>query len=475
MQLHELPTPSFTFADNFITHVSLLLYRLFLWLYPAGVRLTAPWNAKSRRWLHGRKDIMARIRSVMEGGKQPLVWMHAASLGEFEQGRPVLEHLRTLYPGYKYVITFFSPSGYDIAKNYKSADHIFYLPFDSPAHARQLLNIFNPSLVLWVKYDYWYYYLHQIKARGIPILLLSGIFRPEQVFFKWYGSINRKMLRCITHFFVQTEQSQELLLSIGITQVTVGGDTRFDRVIEIAEGAATIPVPGIDAFCGNHPVIVAGSTWQEDDEELDHFANTHPEIKFIIAPHDVDEPRLQEVEKLYKHSVRYSAWQENHKLPVLSHSSDYPVSDTRTEVRTQLSTANDQPVSAGVHSATPNVLIIDNIGLLSRLYRYATITWVGGGFGHDGVHNVLEAAVYGKPVVFGPVYDKYIEAIELVGSGGGFSVENALEAEDLFTSLLTDKDKYEEACQASRDYVYAKKGATEKILDYIQENRLLTS
>ena len=382
--------------------------------------------------------------------------MHASSLGEFEQGRPVLEHLRKQYPSYLYVITFFSPSGYDVAKNYKGADHIFYLPFDSPSHARQLLDIFNPSLVLWVKYDYWFYYLNEIKERGIPVLLISGIFRRDQAFFKWYGNINRKMLRCITHFFVQTEQSQELLQSIGISQVSVGGDTRFDRVIEIAEGSARMDVPGIDAFCNGKPVMVAGSTWQEDDEELDHFANTHPEIKFIVAPHNIDEPRLQEVEKLYKHSVRYSVW---HSVKT-SAESGMMYSYTQSNSNSRL---------------VPNVLVIDNIGLLSRLYRYATITWVGGGFGDDGVHNVLEAAVYGRPVVFGPVYDKYIEAIELVGSGGGFSVENALEAENLFTALLTNNDQYEEACQASRDYVYAKKGATEKILAYIQENRLLTS
>lgn len=381
-----------------------------------------------------------------------VIWMHASSLGEFEQGRPVLEHLRPLYPDYLLVITFFSPSGYDVAKGYKGADHIFYLPFDSPSHAKRLLDIINPSLVLWIKYDYWYYYLHEIKKRGIPVLLISGIFRRDQVFFKWYGSINRKMLKCITHFFVQTDHSLELLQSIGIQSVTVGGDTRFDRVIEIAESAAALP--HIEAFCGNAQVIVAGSTWQEDDEELDHFANTHREIKFIVAPHDIDEPRLQEVEKLFKHAVRYSAWQQ----------SPYNVKPI-----TQNATANALAANA------PNVLIIDNIGLLSRLYRYATLAWVGGGFGDDGVHNVLEAAVYGKPVIFGPVYDKYIEAIELVGSGGGFSVENALEAEALFTSLLINKEEYEEACQASREYVYAKKGATEKILGYIQENRLLTS
>lgn len=416
--------------------MSLLIYRLFLRVYPAALKLVAPWNSKARRWLQGRNGLMDRIRDAMQQNTGSVVWMHCASLGEFEQGRPVLEQLRASYPHYKYVLTFFSPSGYQSAQNYPGADHVFYLPMDSADNARQLCEILNPTLALWIKYDYWYYYMHELQRRKVPLLLLSGIFRNDQAFFKWYGGIQRTMLRCVTHFFVQNEHSQRLLKSIGIiNNVTVSGDTRFDRVIEIAAKAG--PIPGIDEFCGTHPVIVAGSTWQEDEEELDHFANTHSEIRFIIAPHEVEEARIQEVEKLFKKSVRYS------------------------QLEGALTNAN--------------VLIIDNIGLLSRLYRYATITWVGGGFGSDGVHNVLEAAVYGKPVVFGPVYDKYIEAVELVGSGGGFSVENALEAETLFTSLLIDKEEYDLACEASREYVNAKKGATEKIVAYIQENRLLTN
>lgn len=395
---------------------------------------------------------MSRIQAAMQHNTGPVVWMHCASLGEFEQGRPVLEQLRAAHPHYKYVLTFFSPSGYEAAQHYKGADHIFYLPMDSREHAQQLCGQLNPVLVLWIKYDYWYYYMHELQSRQVPLLLLSGIFRRNQAFFRWHGGIQRRMLRCITHFFVQNEHSQRLLQTLGLTNVTVSGDTRFDRVIAIAENAG--PVPGIDEFCGSSPVIVAGSTWQEDEEELDHFANTRSEIKFIIAPHEVEEARIQEVEKLFKRCVRYSE-----------------------VVRREASGAKpgNQSPGSGLTTQEPNVLIIDNIGLLSRLYRYATITWVGGGFGSDGVHNVLEAAVYGKPVVFGPVYDKYLEAVELVGSGGGFSVENALEAETLFTSLLIDKEEYDLACEASREYVYAKKGATEKIVAYIQENRLLTN
>lgn len=441
------------FLLQFHNNVSLLIYRLFLRVYPAALKLVAPWNSKARRWLQGRSGLMDRIREAMQQNTGSVVWMHCASLGEFEQGRPVLELLRAAHPQYKYVLTFFSPSGYESAQKYKGADYIFYLPMDSADHAKQVCEALDPTLVLWIKYDYWYYYMHELQRRGVPLLLLSGVFRNEQAFFRWYGGIQRKMLRCVTHFFVQNEHSQALLRSIQVNNVTVSGDTRFDRVIEIAEKAGAIP--GIDEFCGTHPVIVAGSTWQEDEEELDHFANTHNEIRFIIAPHEVEEARIVEVEKLFKWSVRYSE--------IVKHET----SDVKRE--TALSDASR------LTSHGPNVLIIDNIGLLSRLYRYATITWVGGGFGSDGVHNVLEAAVYGKPVVFGPVYDKYLEAVELVGSGGGFSVENALEAETLFTSLLIDKEEYDLACEASREYVNAKKGATEKIVAYIQENRLLTN
>jgi 3-deoxy-D-manno-octulosonic-acid transferase len=310
---------------------------------------------------------------------------------------------------------------------------------DSPVHSKQFIEIVNPVFVLWIKYDYWYYYLQSLKDRQVPLVLVSGLFRKDHVFFRWYGGLQRKMLQAFSHFFVQTEGSVDRLQKLGIvSNVTVSGDTRFDRVIEIAEQFERIAL--IENFCGDRPVIVAGSTWLEDEEEIDHFANTNPNIKFIIAPHEIDEIRLKEIESLFESSIRYS------NLGDL---------DSR--------------------QMTPNVLIIDNIGLLSRLYRYASIAYVGGGFGDDGVHNVLEAAVYGRPVVFGPVYDRYIEAVELVGSGGGFSVENALEVEELFGRFLNTSEEYNQACEASREYVYSKRGATEKILQVIQEKRLLTN
>lgn len=396
--------------------------------------------------------------------KQPVIWMHCSSLGEFEQGRPVIEGLRRQEPGARIVLTFFSPSGYEAKKDYAGADHIFYLPLDSPRNARQFIDLVRPTLVLWVKYDYWYYFLVELKRRHIPVLLISGVFRPDQPFFKWYGRLHRYMLECFTHLFVQTDASLVLLARRRLSErVSVSGDTRFDRVIEIAEEGA--PLPLIEAFCDGKPVIVAGSTWEEDEEELDHYANTHQEIRFIVAPHEISEDRLGEVERLFRHCIRWSAWEAGRV------GAGKPGGGAPAKVG-----AGVQGKAAGHGLAAwpgPNVLIIDNIGMLSRLYRYATITYVGGGFGDDGVHNVLEAAVYGKPVVFGPVIEKYIEAVELTESGGGIVIDSALEAEKVFDRLLHDPQERLEAGEASRNYVHSKKGATDQIIRYIMMQKML--
>jgi 3-deoxy-D-manno-octulosonic-acid transferase len=453
-------------------HVSIIFYHIFLWLYKTGIHLITPWNRKARRWVEGRKDVFEKIRVEMKAaatGSRPeaatsgklratsqtqvnqspgmkTIWMHCASLGEFEQGRPLLESLRLEDPGCRIVLSFFSPSGYEARKDYDGADHVFYLPLDSRGHARRFIDLIKPELVLWVKYDYWYYYLAELKKRNIPTLLVSGVFRPDQPFFRWYGRLHRYMLECFTHLFVQTESSKELLGSLGLREnVSVSGDTRFDRVISIAERSE--PLPLIEVFCRTNPVIIAGSTWEEDEEELDHYANTHPEIRMIIAPHEIGEERLREVERLFRYCIRYSDW---------AGGAGAAASDKRG-------------------GREPNVLIIDNIGMLSRLYQYATIAYVGGGFGDDGVHNVLEAAVYGKPVIFGPVIEKYIEAVELTDCGGGIVIDSALEAESVFNRLLNDREEYRQTAEASRSYVYAKKGATAKIARFIQEKRLLTN
>ena len=364
--------------------------------------------------------------------------MHCASLGEFEQGRPVLEKLKIQNATCKILITFFSPSGYEVSKQYDGADYIFYLPMDSQSNAKAFFDIVNPKLILFVKYEFWYYYLAEAGKRNIPLILISGVFRKDQPFFKWYGDLHRKMLSSFQHIFVQNKKSAELLQSLGFANnVTHVGDTRFDRVIAIAENSQ--PIPLVEVFIKDHAVIVAGSTWTEDDEELDHFANTNPDIKFIIAPHDVGKERIDECKKLYKNSILFSE-------------------------------VNNRDFATG-----KNVLIIDNIGMLSRLYKYATICYVGGAFGDDGVHNVLEAAVYGKPVVFGPEYEKFIEAEELIETGGGYSIENALELEVLLRLLLGKGEDFNAAIKASKEYVYSKKGPTDAIINYIQENRLLTN
>lgn len=490
--------------------MSIIVYHVFLFLYKTGIRLIAPWNRKARLWLEGRRGLFAQMREELkgsagggrgsdgekrgsrtgaqdsgapavrrngglsEGGRRPpVIWMHCASLGEFEQGRPVIEELRQVMPECSIVLSFFSPSGYTTRKGYAGADHIFYLPLDSPRNARTFIDLVQPDLVLWVKYDYWYYFLVELKKRNIPVLLVSGVFRPDQPFFHWYGRLHRYMLECFTHLFVQTEASRSLLARLRLgDRVTVSGDTRFDRVIGIAEEGEREPLALIANFCGDRPVIVAGSTWEEDEEEMDHYANTHPELRFIVAPHEIGEDRMREIEGLFRHAVRYSVWKSEGGLADGPHGSR-PAGKGGVG---QTGLANPAKAGAGLGAwPEPNVLIIDNIGMLSRLYRYATIAYVGGGFGDDGVHNVLEAAVYGKPVVFGPVIEKYIEAVELVEGGGGLIIDSALEAEKVFNRLLQNPEECREAGKAARDYVYSKQGATRRIVAYIQENRLLTN
>lgn len=410
------------------------IYNLFIQLHALAARIISTYNVKAKQWVKGRENIFGKLETAFAHNHSKIIWMHCASLGEFEQGRPILESLKTKFPEHKFLLTFFSPSGYEVHKNYSVADYVFYLPIDTKANAQQFYNIVKPSFIVYVKYEYWYYYITEAKLRKIPLILVSAVFRNNQPFFKWYGKLHIEMLHCFTHLFVQNNESKSLLNSINIyNNVSVCGDTRFDRVIEITEHLYKFD--DIENFIGKSKVIVAGSTWTEDDMELDHFANTHPEIKFIVAPHEITENRLGECLSLYKHSVLYS----------------------------KIQTAK----------AETNVLIIDNVGILSKLYKYATICYVGGGFGGDGVHNVLEAAVYFKPVVFGPVYEKYIEAMELENRRGAFTVENALELEDTFNQLLSDANLYQKTCKNAGEYVASKTGATNKIVDWIYTNRLL--
>jgi 3-deoxy-D-manno-octulosonic-acid transferase len=367
----------------------------------------------------------------------PIIWMHCASVGEFEQGRPIIEKLKAENSNLKIILTFFSPSGYMACKKYKGVDAIFYLPMDSKKNAQLFLDNIKPNLILWVKYEYWLYYLQEVKRRNIPTILVSGVFRDNQPFFKWYGKMWQQMLHCFTFLFVQNEESKELLSTLNINDnVIVSSDTRFDRVAAIANNF--IPLPLIEKFCGDSNVFVAGSTWEEDEEELIHYVKTHPQIKFIIAPHEVDEENIKYVQKEFSNSILYSQL-TTHNLPI-----------TNT-----------------------NCLIIDNIGMLSRLYYYADVTYVGGGFGSDGVHNVLEAAVYGKPVLFGSVYQKYIEAVDLIECGGAISISDALHLEKCLDNLFLHEEAIEKMGAAAEKYVHENKGATNTIVNYIYENRLL--
>ena len=442
------------------------LYSVFILFYLSLIHLASLWNPKARLWVKGRKRIFTRLKRELEGTRSTIIWMHCSSLGEYEQGRPLLEKIRELYPAYKILLTFFSPSGYTIIKDRAVADYVYYLPFGNRFITSRFIDLVKPKLVLWIKYEYWYYYLDEFKKRNAPLLLISGTFHKNQPFFKWYGGMHRQMLQCFSHLFVQTKYSKSLLGKLGFSdEVTISGDTRFDRVIEIAERFE--PVETIERFCGNAQVIVAGSTWPEDEEELDHYANTHPEIKFIIAPHEIHETHLKEIERLFKRTIRYSDLLKGRSDRGEAMADDAAFSEHRAPTI-------DQELSSHGPNSSPNVLIIDNIGMLSRLYKYATITYVGGGFGEAGVHNVLEAAVYGKPVIFGPVFNKFIEAIELLEESGAFTIETAIELEKIFDDLFSDSNLYTEVCEAAKKYVYSKKGATEKVLQYIQENRLLT-
>lgn len=425
--------------------LSVFVYNIFLWLYVGGIRIVATWNVKARKWLEGRKNIFPEIKATVNR-ESKIVWVHCSSLGEFEQGQPVMEKLKERFPNTKLLVTFFSPSGYEVKKNYTGADHIFYLPMDSRKNAQRFLDLVDPTLVIFIKYDYWYHYLTEIGNRKIHCLLVSAVFRKDQSFFKWYGSLQRKMLRSFTQVFVQNEDSKKLLETIEISNCAVLGDTRFDRVAGIARKFEPIPV--VEHFVGGSRCIVAGSTWKEDEQALQKavLQLNEPSVKLIIAPHEIDAFHLQYLKKLFPTSTRFSSF-----------------------------IAGRQGTFESVETSTSRILIIDNIGMLSRLYKYGYIIYVGGGFTKDGVHNVLEGAVYGKPIVFGSNYEKYKEAIDLLECGGAQSFTDEPALGKIFRELLSNENEYKKRCQASGKYVQENVGATEKILNYMEENRLLTS
>jgi len=406
------------------------LYELGLIIFRFLLVVVSPFNSKAKLWIKGRKKLLPYISEKLATEKNvKRIWVHVASLGEFEQGRPIIEQIKKLHPEYKIVLTFFSPSGYEIRKDYEYADYVFYLPEDTSRNAKKFINTVSPEIVLFIKYEYWYNYLVNLKKKGIPIYMVSAIFRPNHIFFKWYGFWYRSMLKMIKHFFVQNENSKLLLNNLGLTNVSVSGDTRFDRVVEIAESAPEIPL--IEKFKGNKQILIAGSTWKPDEEILIDYINksSDNDWKYIIAPHEIQESNIHRIENaLEKKSVKYS--------------------DADVE-----------------NLLEKEVLIINNVGMLSAIYQYGDIAYVGGGF-NSGIHNILEPATFGLPVIFGEHYEKFQEAHDLIRLGGAFSIKN----NDCFTKIINEliiKNLIKEKGVICKNYIEQKQGATLKIINQI--------
>ncbi len=421
------------YLDVFLTAIqsyNLILYNISIRLLEIFIYISSFFNKKAALWIEGRKkfpDCNFRKKTI---------WMHCASLGEFEQGRPVIELMKKEWPDYPIVVSFFSPSGYEVKKKYSGADKVIYLPSDTPYNSRKIIEQINPALVIWVKYEYWLNCLNELKKQKIPVLLIAGIFRTNQPFFKWYGGLFKKALSNFEHIFSQNKQSAELLKKIGYNNITIAGDTRFDRVIEIAEYSEGLAL--LDEFKKNNKLIIAGSTWLKDEQLFIKFSTENPAVKIIIVPHEIHQSNLKRLSSSFKNAVLFSDW---------------------------IKQKTERNVS---------VLIVDSIGLLSTLYRYADIAYIGGGF-NKGIHNTLEAAVYGKPVVFGPNYNKFEEAKDLIKNKGAFTISNFLELNTVLSALLNDNVKNEYSGDQSKQYVYEKKGATQTIVNYIKLNRLLTN
>jgi 3-deoxy-D-manno-octulosonic-acid transferase len=401
------------------------LYKAGIIAYSLLIRGVAFFKPKARQFVSGRKNWRKNLASKIDTNAS-YIWVHCASLGEFEQGRPLIEEIRKRFPQYRILLTFFSPSGYEIRKNYDQADIIMYMPLDTPRNAKDFIRIARPHKAFFIKYEYWYFFISELKRQNIPLYIISAIFRETQPFFKnnlqgrWYN----KILRMPEHFFVQDEKSATLLKSAGISNYTVSGDTRFDRVAAIAKAAKDIPL--VEKFSSGKPLLIAGSTWKPDEELLADYINSH-ELKMVIAPHEVTPANLNQLEQLLKKPfIRFSkAAQANPE--------DY------------------------------QVLIIDSVGMLSSLYRYGSIAYLGGGFG-VGIHNILEAAVFGLPVIFGPRYEKFREAVERKKEGGAFSVHNYQQVKEVIDGLLNEQVKLEVSSAACSAFVAKNTGSTNLII-----------
>lgn len=412
-----------------------MLYNFAIYFYLLGVAIASLFNEKVRKMWRGERAAFDVLKQKVDP-EAKYVWFHAASLGEFEQGRPIMERLRSEHPEYKILLTFFSPSGYEVRKNYEGADIICYLPLDTPINAIRFLRLVRPVMAFFIKYEFWYNYLHILKYRKVPTYSVSSIFRPEQVFFKWYAKKYARVLRCITHFFVQNEQSRELLEKIGITEVTISGDTRFDRVLQIKEQSKRLPLVEAfknkkqtveEAYKQEYKVFVAGSSWPPDEDIFIRFFNEHPEWKLIIAPHVIGNDHLQQImSKLNRKTVRY------------------------TEATPET-------------AAEAQCMIIDCFGLLSSIYHYGEVAYVGGGFG-VGIHNVLEAAVWNVPVFFGPNNKRFQEAQQLLASGGAVEITDYNSFDSAMTRFMNDEKWLKECGSKAGEYVKSKAGATDIVL-----------
>lgn len=407
-------------------NIAMLIYQSFIWLASKFN------NNKATLFLSGRENVFALLEQKRLSGEH-YVWFHAASLGEFEQGRPIMESLKNSHPEYKILLTFFSPSGYEVRKDYQGADIICYLPMDMSWNVKRFLDIVQPDCAIFIKYEFWMNYLLELKKRQIKTYIVSAIFRESQLFFKWYGGYYRNLLKSFNHLFVQNDESVRLLHSIGFDNVTKVGDTRFDRVADIASNAKELPI--VQLFKSDKKVLVAGSSWPNDEEILLSYFNQNKDIKLIIAPHEIHEEHLQSIiSQLKRPYIRYS-----------------------------------QATIENVKEA--DCLIIDCFGLLSSIYRYGKIAYIGGGFG-VGIHNILEAAVYGIPVIFGPNFRKFQEAVDLQQKGGAFVIENYESFSQIMSEFLEENSSlYSSACKVSNDYSQANKGATSKVVNAIFSQR----
>ena len=400
------------------------MYNLLIYLYLFGVAIYSLFDKKVRKMWRGERAAFDVLREKVKPGAE-YVWFHAASLGEFEQGRPLMERLRQNHPEYKILLTFFSPSGYEVRKNYEGADIICYLPLDTIVNARRFLRLVHPVKAFFIKYEFWYNYLHILRHRKVPVYSVSSIFRPEQVFFRWYGHEYSRVLKCITHFYVQNEMSQRLLGSLGLNNVTVVGDTRFDRVLQIRDAAKELPIA--EAFAQGHRVFVAGSSWPPDEDVFIPYFNEHPEWRLIIAPHVIGSDHLRQI-------------RSSLKMPAVLYTETTPE-----------------------EAAQARCLIINCFGLLSSIYNYGEVAYVGGGFG-VGIHNVLEAAVWDMPVIFGPNNKRFQEAQGLLEVGGGFEVDGKDTFRQTMNRLSDDSEYLAKVSHEAGQFVKGQAGATERVM-----------